>query len=156
MGYKINKNFYLCNEVISNNIQKIAGTVVHGRGDGRKIGYPTANIDLPPDSQLDSGVYLVRVTIEKHGGVESHFAVASVGVHPTFEGERKKNLECFLLDFNGDLYGKKIIVDLLQYIRPELRFGDVDDLIRHIEIDIQEARQAIILISKKQKPNQDE
>lgn len=142
--------------MISNNIQKIAGTVVRGRGDGRKIGYPTANIDLPPDSQLDSGVYLVRVTIELSQGCESHFAVASVGVHPTFEGVRRKNLECFLLDFKGDLYGKKIIVDILQYIRAEQRFRDVDDLIRHIEIDIQQARKAISIISKKPKPNQDE
>lgn len=134
----------------------ISGTVVHGRGDGRKIGYPTANVDLSPDLILESGVYLVRVTIDQPGGATKHFGVAAVGVHPTFEGVRRKNLECFLLDFKGDLYGKKIIVDILQYIRSERRFRSVDDLIRQIEIDIEQARKAIILISKKPKPNQNE
>lgn len=139
-----------------NNILTVVGTVVHGRGDGRKIDYPTANIDLDPDCKIENGVYFVRVTIEQMQGANSCFGVASVGVHPTFEGERAKNLECFLLDFEENLYGRKIIVELLQYIRSEQRFSSVADLTRQIAMDIEIARKAIILISKKQKPNQNE
>lgn len=117
----------------------LRGTVVHGDGRGRLLGFPTANVLTPCDVILpDHGVYLTKVNGE---GIHV-WAVTNVGKRPTFcQGE--PNVEVHLLDIENNLYGKELIVHFLQKIREERVFACADDLIEQIKLDIALARHLI-------------
>jgi riboflavin kinase/FMN adenylyltransferase len=112
------------------------GRVEHGAGRGRDLGFPTANLRLPPDSRLRHGIYAVRV--QRPGGA-IHDGVASFGVRPVFEGGEPL-LEVHLIDFEGGLYGEEIAVAFLGWIRPEQHFESVAALIAAISADVGQAR----------------
>ena len=116
----------------------VSGTVIHGDQRGRTLGYPTANLQLDPACGLKHGIYAVRVGV----GDRRLDGVASFGRRPTFDNGAPL-LEVFLFDFDGDLYGANIDVAFIAWIRPELRFTSVDDLIRHMDEDSRLARVAL-------------
>lgn len=102
----------------------ILGPVIPGRGAGKSIGFPTANIDtdgfqLPPD-----GVYAAKVRI----GDKAFSGILNLGIRPTVSHDTKRVLEVHLFDFDGDLYGMDVEVEFLRFIRPEKKFGSVDEL----------------------------
>ncbi len=111
------------------------GEVVAGDKRGRTIGFPTANVDPGTGYAIPArGVYagLVRV------GEETHAACINVGEAPTFaRGESR--VEAYLLDFEGDLYGREVDVGFLEKIRDEKRFSGVDELREQISRDVREA-----------------
>ena len=107
----------------------VEGIVSHGEKLGRILGYPTANISLDYDYPLD-GVYLSEVYFDN----QVHFALASVGNKPTYNG-KKKLLEVFILDFDKDIYGKKIEVSFLELIRRQIKFSNEDALIKQMNED---------------------
>lgn len=112
----------------------ISGTVVHGDQLGRTIGYPTANIE--PDYALKlipaNGIYAVRVKLN-----ETVFeGVLSIGVRPTINNHNKRSIEVYILNFHQDIYGSKICVELLSYLREEKKFGSIDELKKEIDSDI--------------------
>lgn len=109
--------------------------VESGRRDGREMGYPTINFSLGT-LPLKSGVYFTKVTV--HGA--SYSALTNVGAHPTF-GDYRENIETFLLDFKGDLYGKEVELEFLKYHRGILRFDAVDDLKKQIAADVSARRE---------------
>ena len=116
----------------------ILGPVVPGRGAGKGIGFPTANIDtdgfqLPPD-----GVYATNV----HIGDKSFRGILNLGLRPTVSHDAKRVLEVHLFDFDGDLYGMDIEVEFLRFVRPEKKFASVDDLRAQITRDIAEVKSA--------------
>jgi riboflavin kinase/FMN adenylyltransferase len=113
----------------------VSGEVRRGDARGRELGFPTANLALDPGCRLRHGIYAVRVGIAgvRYGGV------ASFGRRPTFDNGAVL-LEVYLFDFAGDLYGKKIDVAFIGWIRPELKFDNVDDLIRRMDDDARQAR----------------
>ena len=116
----------------------ISGKVVYGRQLGRTIGSPTANMELYRLRAPLSGVYLVEV----HGIADQPWpGVANVGVRPTVNDSIKANLEVHLLDFEGDLYGKRIEVEFKSQLREEKRFESIDALSDQIQRDIGQARQ---------------
>jgi riboflavin kinase/FMN adenylyltransferase len=116
----------------------VSGTVIPGDRRGRGLGYPTANLSLDPGCALKHGIYAVRVGV---GG--RHFGgVASFGRRPTFDNGPPL-LEVFLFDFSEDLYGGSIDVAFISWIRPELKFESVDELIRHMDADSAQARAAL-------------
>ena len=97
----------------------ISGSVEHGEGVGRKIGYRTANINPHNEALPPNGVYAVRVRLagQTHGGI------VNIGVQPTFtDREKHRRLEAHLFDFEGDLYGQEIEVTFLQKLRDEKKF----------------------------------
>lgn len=109
----------------------IKGRVLHGRTDGRKIGFPTANILIKKGKLVPKfGVYRSAVKI----GEQIYSAVSNIGVCPTFNGEEIR-LEAHIIDFDGDLYDQKIKVFLLGYIREEKRFDSIDELKMQIIVD---------------------
>lgn len=109
----------------------IKGRVLHGRSDGRKLGFPTANIKIDVSKITPkAGVYRTAVLVD--GRIYS--AVSNIGTCPTFEGTETR-LEAHLIDFDGDLYGKEIRVYLLGYLREEKRFESLDELKMQINID---------------------
>ncbi|MFM8460217.1 MAG: riboflavin biosynthesis protein RibF [Chthoniobacterales bacterium] len=114
----------------------ILGPVVPGRGAGKGIGYPTANIDtdgfqLPPD-----GVYAANVRI----GDKPFRGILNLGMRPTVSLDAKRVLEVHLFDFDGDLYGMDLEVEFVRFVRPEKKFASVDQLRDQIERDIAAVR----------------
>jgi len=114
----------------------IGGHVVHGLQLGRKLGYPTANIPLGRRTSPVLGIFAVRV----HGiGAGPLPGVASLGVRPTIDGTEPL-LEAHLFDFDGDLYGRRIDVEFVTKLRDELKFSDLDAMVRQIDDDAAAAR----------------
>jgi len=119
----------------------IKGIVESGDRRGRELGYPTANMVLGDYQRPRYGIYAVRATLDD--GSE-HPGVASLGVRPTFEPPQEL-LETHLLDFDGDLYGRKIEVALHAFIRDEKKFDDIAALIAHMREDEAKARHLLAL-----------
>jgi riboflavin kinase/FMN adenylyltransferase len=110
----------------------LTGTVVKGKQLGRTIGFPTANIHIEEDYKLipKKGAYIIKSIINNkviHG-------IMNIGFNPTVEGERL-SLEIHFLDFEENLYDKKISITLLKYLRPEQKFGSLDELKAQLECD---------------------
>lgn len=117
----------------------LEGRVVRGDGRGRQLGFPTANVHLPPDKFLPAdGVYAVHAEI----GGRRYPAVANLGMRPTFDGTRR-SFEVHLLDGGGDLYGRRLRAHLLHRVRGEKRFDGIEALKRQIAQDIQDAQQRL-------------
>ncbi len=113
----------------------VTAQVVHGDKRGRTLGYPTANLRLGTDCGLKHGIYAVRVGV----GGTLYDGVASFGRRPTFDNGAVL-LEVFLFDFSGDLYGAVLDVAFIGWIRPEMKFDEVDALIRRMDQDSSQAR----------------
>jgi riboflavin kinase/FMN adenylyltransferase len=116
----------------------VTGQVVHGDKRGRTLGYPTANLRLGPDCELKHGIYAVRVGI----GEARYDGVASFGRRPMFDSGAVL-LEVFLFDFSGDLYGAALDVAFIAWIRPEMKFDNVDELVRRMDDDSRVARREL-------------
>lgn len=119
----------------------VAGSIHHGDGRGRTIGFPTANIQLPPKRLLPAnGVYACKSILD---GLE-YGAVSNIGVRPTFDtGDIRPVLEVHLLDFKGDLYGRTLEVSFIDRLRDEVKFASIEQLIQQINMDIQKARECL-------------
>lgn len=121
---------------------RIEGRVEKGDQRGRDLGYPTANLSMDGLHQPKYGVYAVIVDILT-GEFEGRYqGAASMGVRPTF-GINHPNLESYLFDFKGDIYGEDISVALAEYIRPEETFDDLDALISQMNTDCKNARKLL-------------
>ena len=114
----------------------ISGRVLHGQKLGRQLGTPTANVQLKRRRAPLNGVYLVRVELD--GRV--HPGVANIGMRPTVAGDGRAHLEVHLLDFAGDLYGRRLTVVFHQKLRDEQRFASLEALKAAIDADIASAR----------------
>jgi riboflavin kinase/FMN adenylyltransferase len=120
-------------------LHRIEGEVIHGEKRGRELGYPTANMALTGLHLPRFGVYAVKVDVLSGPQQGSYMGAASLGVRPMFGGE-VPNLETYLLDFKGDLYGHHISVALVDYLRPEMKFDSLPALITQMEADCARAR----------------
>jgi riboflavin kinase/FMN adenylyltransferase len=116
----------------------VSGEVAHGDQRGRELGFPTANLRLDPGCGLRHGIYAVRTGI----GERRVDGVASFGRRPMFDVGTVL-LEVFLFDFSGDLYGQTIDVAFIEWIRPELKFDSVEELVRRMGEDSRLARAAL-------------
>lgn len=121
---------------------RIEGEVVGGEQRGRDLGFPTANMSIDGLHPPRFGVYavLVEVLTGPHKG--SHLGAASVGVRPMFGGDRP-NIETFLFDFSGDLYGATLSVGLVEFLRPEMTFDSIEALVEQMRLDCDRARGAL-------------
>jgi riboflavin kinase/FMN adenylyltransferase len=113
----------------------VTGEVVHGDKRGRELGFPTANVRLDPEVPLRYGVYAVRVWIDGR----LYDGVANFGRRPMFDVGTVL-LEAFVFDFAADIYGKVIDVSFLDWIRPEMTFASVEELVRRMGEDSRRAR----------------
>lgn len=118
---------------------RIEGAVIHGEKRGRELGYPTANMSVDGLHLPRHGVYAVKVDILSGPQAGAHIGAASLGVRPMF-GENRPNLETFLFDFAGDLYGHHLSIAFVDFLRPELKFDSLDTLIAQMEADCTQAR----------------
>jgi riboflavin kinase/FMN adenylyltransferase len=117
---------------------EIEARVQRGEARGRQLGFPTANLWLGDYLRPALGVYAVRAGIDE--GPECHRGVANLGLRPTFGGVAEPRLEVHLFDFDGDLYGRRLRVELVQFLRPERKFPDVAALREQIAHDATAAR----------------
>lgn len=113
----------------------ISGHVAHGDKRGRTLGFPTANVKLHDYFLPRHGVYAVRA----HVGWNWYKGVANLGVRPTVGG-KKPRAEIHLFDFSGDIYGKKMHVELRSFLRDEQTFASLDALKNQIHLDCEQAR----------------
>lgn len=136
---------------------EISGPVLHGDARGRQLGFPTANITLDDHLRPAAGVYAVRVGVpdpvaasgsgddattiprDPAAGCTWYPGVANIGTRPTVAGTDLR-LEAHLFDFTGDLYGQIVRVALVAFLRPEIRFAGLDQLVAQIETDCRQAR----------------
>ena len=115
----------------------LTGEVESGDRRGRDLGFPTANLAAGPTMAVPGdGIYATWVTVD---GVR-HQGATSIGVRPTFGGGGEKRIETYLLDFSGDLYGKRLTLEFSQRLRGELAFSSVDALIQQMEQDVEQSR----------------
>lgn len=119
---------------------RLAGRVLHGDRRGHGLGFPTANIALPAGLKLPAhGVYAVRAQM----GGEVWSGVANLGVRPSVGIQTKPSLEVHLFNFEGDLYGRRLMVDFIAYVRPEVKFDSLDALKKQIAEDCVSARKTL-------------
>ena len=116
----------------------LRGPVLHGDERGRQIGFPTLNIGVSADRWLPpNGVYITRA----HVGDREFHACTNIGIRPTFEGDSRRLVETHLLDFEGDLYGELVTVELLHRLRSEQKFNGIDELTAQIQQDLVATRE---------------
>jgi riboflavin kinase / FMN adenylyltransferase len=114
---------------------ELEGTVVAGDQRGGTLGFPTANLAIPPDLLVPAyGIYA--------GAARGHRAAVSIGVNPHYGGVERR-IEAFLLDFGGDLYGERLRIELWQRLRDERAFASERDLVEQITRDAEAARSAL-------------
>ena len=114
-------------------LARVSGVVVEGDARGRTMGFPTANLRPGAGAQLpERGVYAGRAL--------GRPAAVSIGVRPTISDGLEPLVEVFILDFDGDLYGQELTVELIERLRPEERFESLTALTEQIERDVQATR----------------
>ena len=117
----------------------ISGTVVAGQKLGRTLGFPTANLEVGPDMAIPgNGIYATRAFVDG----ECHMAATSIGTRPTFDG-KGRTIEAFLLGFDKNLYNRQLRLEFVQRLRDELKFDSVDDLLKQMELDVEQTRKLL-------------
>lgn len=112
---------------------ELSGLVVKGKKLGSKIGFPTANLQLNNDLYLPKfGVY--EISCKVNGNLFK--GILNIGITPTVLNSKKVKIEAHLFNFNENIYGKNIVIQLKKFIREEIKFNSIDDLIKQINIDI--------------------
>ena len=130
------------NEILNGNVEFAAkglgrfytleGKVVHGDKLGRTLGFPTANLELPQYKLIPkNGVYLVKV----HFKNQTYKGLLSIGTRPTVTNSEEKRVEVFILDFKEEIYGETLNLELIQFIRDDMKFNSLDELILQMNQD---------------------
>jgi riboflavin kinase/FMN adenylyltransferase len=118
---------------------QLCGEVVHGDERGRELGFPTAN--LVPDEALACPGHGVYACLSYEDPAHPRPAAVSIGVRPTFQTGRGELIEAYILDFDGDLYGRKLRLDFLARLRGERRFETPEALIEQMHSDVERTRE---------------
>ncbi len=121
---------------------RIEGTIIKGHQRGRSLGYPTANMAITGLHPPHFGVYAVLADVLTGPHVGLYHGAASLGTRPMFDGE-VANLETFLFDFSGDLYGAEMSVALVEFLRPEETFDGLEAFIAQMDADCADARRIL-------------
>lgn len=123
--------------VLMGRLPTLPGQVVAGASRGHKLGYPTANLRAPEKLVVPAdGIYAVRVALQS----ETFNGVASIGVRPTFETDGERTIEVHIFDFNRDIYGRRLTLKFVRWLRDEKKFDHVDALIAQMNEDAAHAR----------------
>jgi len=119
----------------------LTGEVVHGEARGSRLGFPTANMQIPAERLLPAnGIYATRAIIDG----ESYPSVTNIGIRPTFDHPLSApRVEPYLMNVDGDFYGKRLTLEFIEFLRPEIKFPDAASLIRQINRDVEKAREVL-------------
>jgi len=114
----------------------ISGEVIHGKSLGRKLGFPTANLSIPKEQIVPKdGVYMTQINFDG----KSFLGITNLGAKPTVDIS-ERNIETYILDFDGDLYGKEIEVEFLKRLRDIKRFDSIEELKKQLDKDKKELK----------------
>lgn len=118
---------------------RLTGKVVRGKGRGHRLGIPTANLDIPKEKLLPGiGIYATWLWWER----KRFPSVTNIGFRPTFESNiTVPVVEPYIMDFDQNLYGEKLTIEFLKYMRPEEKFASAEDLVKRIKEDIHQAQE---------------
>ena len=119
----------------------IHGPVIHGRERGRAIGFPTANIESETECIPPDGVYATRVVLDDG----AYGSITNIGMRPTFS-EKGRTIEAHIFNFDRDIYGQRVKLDLIERIRPERKFDSADALKNQIALDLSKAREILAAV----------
>ena len=121
----------LCKQYLGYNFS-IGGNIIEGKSRGKKIGFPTANIKVEENYKIipKNGVYFVSCKIRN----VQKFGMMNIGFNPTF-GNKKLTIEVNIFDFEQDVYGENVRIEFIKFIRNEIKFKNIDELIKQIKID---------------------
>jgi len=115
----------------------LKGEVVHGKGLGKTVGMPTANLKISNEALPASGVYITKVVID---GI-LYQSVTNIGRRPSVDEEKQITVEVFVFDFDSDIYGKTVELEVLKYLRPVQKFQNLQEVHEQVEKDIEQAKQ---------------
>lgn len=121
---------------------ELSGEVVRGKGRGRTLGFPTANLIAAQEIRPANGVYAARARV----GGELIDAAVSIGIVPTFDNGNDVTVEAYLLDFDADLYGKTVTLEFVKRLRPERRFQGPEALVAQITEDVKQVRDILLTL----------
>ncbi len=121
---------------------QIRGEVVHGDERGRELGFPTANL-IPDDALVCPGHGVYACLADSGDGATPLPAAVNIGVRPTFDTGRGELIEAYILDFEGDLYGRRLRLDFLSRLRGERRFSSAEALVEQMRRDVQRTREIV-------------
>ncbi len=127
--------------LLLNRAYRIKGKVTQGKGLGKELGFPTANIELDDSRQLipRSGIYLCRVYIQG----KQYFGLTNIGKSPTLKPSDAEEIETFIIDFEADIYGCEIEIEMLKRFRDEKKFSSKEELVDAMRFDLSVARELI-------------
>ena len=112
------------------------GKVIHGRGRGAALGFPTVNLDIFPGQAIPpDGVYATQA----HANNQTYPSVTNVGMNPTF-GNAERTIESYLIDYHSNLYEHEVKIDFVHRLRGEIKFESADELVKQIFEDIRQTR----------------
>ena len=113
-------------------IYTLTGTVIHGRGIGKHVGTPTANMEIAKNTFLPkTGVYVADILLSDN----RYYGVTHIGARPTLDNDDSVSIETHIFDFSGDLYNENIRIELVRYLREEKEFSSVDELKKQLKYD---------------------
>ena len=121
---------------------KIKGEVIHGKGLGKFVGMPTANLDFDivnANMDIDMGVYASLVHLEKE-----YIGVTNIGTRPSVDNDKTISIETHILDFDRDIYGEIIEIELLEKIRDIKKFNNIEEVKKQVDKDILVAKKIYI------------
>jgi riboflavin kinase/FMN adenylyltransferase len=111
---------------------------VHGKALGRTVGMPTANIEVADKHLLpECGVYATCILVEG----KKYLAVTNIGLRPTVDQEQQVTVEAHILDFDQDIYGQSVELEVHKFLRPIRKFTSLEEVQKQVEKDIEEAKQ---------------
>ena len=113
-------------------IYTLTGIVIHGRGIGKHVGTPTANMEIAKNTFLPkTGVYVADILLSG----KIYYGVTHIGTRPTLDNDDSVSIETHIFDFSGDLYNENIRIELVRYLREEKEFSSVDELKKQLKYD---------------------
>lgn len=118
----------------------LTGEIEHGKGLGKTVGMPTANLKVAKECELpEYGVYATKILVRDM----SYQAVTNIGLRPTVDDEQQVTVESYILDFEGDIYGETVVLEVHRFLRPIQKFGSLEEVQKQVEKDIEEARKCL-------------
>ena len=113
---------------------------MHGKKLGRTVGMPTANLEICDKSTMpEYGVYATKIKIRDR----VYQAVTNIGLRPTVDNDRKVTVEAYILDFEGDIYGENVVLEVYKFLRPIQKFGSLEEVLKQVKKDIEEAKKCL-------------
>ena len=110
----------------------LKGKVVHGKGLGRTVGMPTANLLIVGGELPQAGVYATKVRV----GNQTKYSVTNIGTRPTVDDDCEITVEVNIFDFNDDIYGENVTLEVYKFLRPIVKFHNLQEVQRQVSKDI--------------------